>query len=59
MKMSVDSEITSIDAVLGELMRHSRIEDITISDPPTEQVIAEIYLREDVGSIGGASDGSS
>jgi ABC-2 type transport system ATP-binding protein len=59
MKMSVDSEITSIDAVLGELMRHSRIEDITISDPPTEQAIAEIYLREDVGSIGGASDGSS
>jgi len=53
MKMSVDSEITSIDAVLGELMRHSRIEDITISDPPTEQVIAEIYQREDVGTVGG------
>lgn len=45
LKLSVDTDLTSIDDVLTELMRHARIADITIADPPTEQVIADIYGR--------------
>ncbi len=45
LKLSVDTDATSIDDVLTELMRCARIADITISDPPTEQVIADIYGR--------------
>ena len=45
LKLSVDTDVTSIDEVLAGLMRCARIVDITIVDPPTEQVIADIYGR--------------
>lgn len=45
LKLLVDTSVTSIDDVLVELMRRGHIEDITISDPPTEQIIADIYSR--------------
>jgi len=45
LKLSVDTDLTSIDEVLAGLMRCARIVDITIADPPTEQVIADIYGR--------------
>ncbi|MEA4883186.1 MAG: ATP-binding cassette domain-containing protein [Clostridia bacterium] len=56
LKLSVDVRLTSIDEVLTELMRHGRIEDITISDPPTEQVIAGIYEREGLNGTNGTKE---
>lgn len=42
-KLLVNTETTSIDDVLARLMHMGRIGDITIADPPTEQIIADIY----------------
>jgi ABC-2 type transport system ATP-binding protein len=53
LKLSVDTDVASIDDVLTELMRHARIADITIADPPTEQVIADIYGRGASEALGG------
>lgn len=53
LKLSVDTELTSIDEVLAGLMRRARIVDITIADPPTEQVIADIYGRGALEMPGG------
>lgn len=44
-KLLVNTAETSIDDVLAKLMQMGRIGDITIADPPTEQIIADIYAR--------------
>ena len=53
LKLSVDTDLTSIDEVLAGLMRRARIVDITIADPPTEQVIADIYGRDASEALAG------
>lgn len=49
LKLSVDTDKVDLDQVIAALMRSSGIADITISDPPTEQVIAYIYEKEGRG----------
>lgn len=43
LKLLVNTATTSMDDVLAHLMQLGTIEDITIADPSTEQIIAEIY----------------
>ncbi|HAW70469.1 MAG TPA: ABC transporter, partial [Firmicutes bacterium] len=43
LKLSIDSTVQSIDRVLAHLMHDYQVVDITISDPPLEQVISSIY----------------
>lgn len=45
-KLQFDTRQTPVDAVLACLTQHGSVVDITISDPPLEEVIAKIY-RED------------
>ncbi len=45
MKLVVDTTVTSIRAVLDVLMDGPALGDITVADPPLEDVIAEIYTR--------------
>jgi ABC-2 type transport system ATP-binding protein len=42
-KIGVDTALTPIDAVVGEILRTYQVQDITIQNPPMEEIIAAIY----------------
>lgn len=42
-KLQFDTRHTPVDVVLARLTQHGSVVDITISDPPLEEVIAKIY----------------
>jgi ABC-2 type transport system ATP-binding protein len=44
-RLEVDTARQPIDAVVAHLVAHHRVLDITISDPPMEEIIAQIYQR--------------
>jgi ABC-2 type transport system ATP-binding protein len=53
-KLRFDTHVTTADAVLGLLSSAGTVVDITISDPPLEEVIGLIYEQADNGeSFGG------
>ncbi|KPJ53456.1 ABC transporter [candidate division TA06 bacterium DG_24] len=45
MKLEVDTSRRSIDHVIEEIVARLKVADITISDPPLEEIIALIYAR--------------
>jgi ABC-2 type transport system ATP-binding protein len=45
-KLTFDAQQTPVGAVLTDLTQRGSVVDITISDPPLEQVIAKIYQEE-------------
>lgn len=49
-KLSFDSRQTPTDAVLPRLTENGSVMDITISDPPLEEVIARIYETAEDGT---------
>jgi ABC-2 type transport system ATP-binding protein len=53
-KLQFDTRHTAVDAVLARLTQHGSVVDITISDPPLEEVIAKIYqeAQDDVPLAG-------
>lgn len=56
LKVQVDTSKQDIEEVLTGLIRRGRVSDITISEPPLEEIIAHIY-KENKG--GGQHDGNS
>ncbi|HWI51788.1 MAG TPA: AAA family ATPase, partial [Symbiobacteriaceae bacterium] len=42
-KIGVDTALTPIDVVVGEILRAYQVQDITIQNPPMEETIAAIY----------------
>lgn len=44
-KLEIDLAATTMEAVIQRIVGKNRIVDITVSDPPMEEVIAEIYAR--------------
>jgi ABC-2 type transport system ATP-binding protein len=44
-KLAVDTSVIPIDAVVSELLRHYQVQDITIENPPMEEIIAAIYRQ--------------
>jgi ABC-2 type transport system ATP-binding protein len=46
-KLQFDSHMTAVGAVLTQLTQKGSVVDITISDPPLEEVIAKIYQEQD------------
>jgi ABC-2 type transport system ATP-binding protein len=42
-KLQVDTAQTSMEAIISYLVAHHHVADITIEDPPMEQIIAAIY----------------
>jgi ABC-2 type transport system ATP-binding protein len=42
-KLGVDTAVAPIDAVVAELLRTFAVQDITIQNPPMEEIIAAIY----------------
>ena len=47
-KLRFDTHITPVEKVLSHLTDAGSVVDITISDPPLEEVIAKIYQTQDV-----------
>jgi ABC-2 type transport system ATP-binding protein len=47
-KLRFDSRETPVEKVLSHLTQAGSVVDITISDPPLEEVIAKIYQTQDV-----------
>lgn len=50
-KVEVDSSICDIDNVIAELMKIEKVADITISEPPMEDIISHIYQQK--AKVGG------
>lgn len=50
-KVEVDSSICDIDNVIAELMKIGKVADITISEPPMEDIISHIYQQK--AKVGG------
>jgi ABC-2 type transport system ATP-binding protein len=50
LKLEVDTTRTSIEAVMLAVLRAGSVADISIEDPPLEEVIAHIYGQTDAGS---------
>ncbi|HLF73580.1 MAG TPA: ATP-binding cassette domain-containing protein [Anaerolineales bacterium] len=48
-KLRFDTRTTPVEKVLSHLTDAGSVVDITISDPPLEEVIARIYQRQDSG----------
>lgn len=46
-KLAVDTARTPIEAVVSEILRNYPVQDITISHPPMEEIIAAIYRGRD------------
>ncbi len=50
-KVEIDTATTDIDEVIARLMHQGKVLDITIEDPPMEEIIASIYKRKKGGGI--------
>ncbi|MGI8587501.1 MAG: ABC transporter ATP-binding protein [Chloroflexia bacterium] len=48
-RLQVDTTVTGIDTVIGKLLGQYQVADITIEDPPLEQIIAAIYGGREMG----------
>jgi ABC-2 type transport system ATP-binding protein len=49
-KLQVNTGVTTMEAVISDLVAHHKVADITIEDPPMEQIIAAIYGQAAVES---------
>lgn len=49
LKLEVDTQVVTVEEVLTKVLAHCGIEDINVSDPPLEDVIAEIYSDAGAG----------
>ncbi|HKF36202.1 MAG TPA: ATP-binding cassette domain-containing protein [Ktedonobacteraceae bacterium] len=45
LKLAIDTSRTPLEPVIAAIMQHSHILDMTISDPPMEEIIATIYRQ--------------
>ena len=59
LKLAVDTARTPLEPVIAAVMQHCHILDMTISDPPMEEIIAAIYGQgSQVENVGGSAIGS-
>ncbi|MGH2351628.1 MAG: ABC transporter ATP-binding protein, partial [Chloroflexota bacterium] len=50
LRLEVDTTRQPVDAVIAHLVARYRVADITIADPPLEEIIAHIYQRRPEGT---------
>jgi ABC-2 type transport system ATP-binding protein len=51
-RLEVDTRVTAIEAVIEHILKAGAVADITIEDPPLEEVIAHIYSQPPQPSTG-------
>jgi ABC-2 type transport system ATP-binding protein len=44
-KVEVDINKTPVDVVIEQAMKQSRLRDITVEDPPMEEIVQDIYQQ--------------
>ncbi|MDQ1290012.1 MAG: ATP-binding cassette protein [Actinomycetota bacterium] len=59
LRLAVDTASVSIRAVLDTVLDRCEVSDISVVDPPLEQVIARVYTASSAGAPEDASTGSS
>jgi len=52
LKLAVDTAQTPLEPVIAAIMQHGHILDMTIADPPMEEIIADIYGKKRVDQPG-------
>jgi ABC-type uncharacterized transport system ATPase subunit len=50
-KVEVDTERAELDSVVAYLFKAGKVEDISISSRPLEDIIAEVYSQKEVKEI--------
>jgi ABC-2 type transport system ATP-binding protein len=53
--LSVDTAVTTIEAALSHIMAGHRIVDVTVEDPPMEEIITQMYSGFGFGREGGSA----
>ncbi|HHY12553.1 MAG TPA: ABC transporter, partial [Firmicutes bacterium] len=48
--LEVDTGIAGIDGVISAILRQGEVQDISISDPPLEAIIADIFTAKEEGA---------
>lgn len=51
LKLEVDTRLVSIEAVINDVLSLGPVADLTIEDPPLEQVIAHIYSQHEPPAV--------
>jgi hypothetical protein len=46
-EFEVDLDVASVEAVVSCLMRSTSLQDLTITDPPMDEIVQTIYRRAD------------
>jgi len=57
LRLSVNTSLTTIEKTLSDMLRRFRIRDVTIEDPPMEEIIARIYAKSAVHKQSGVLTG--
>lgn len=50
LKLEIDTALTPLEPVLVAIMQHGHIVDMTVSDPPMEEIIASLYSQTGRGT---------
>jgi ABC-2 type transport system ATP-binding protein len=50
-KLELDTHVRPVDDLIAALMAHAPIVDLTVEDPPMEEIIREIYRAEDAVAV--------
>ena len=48
--LEVDVKVTPVEAVVQAALRASRLRDLTVEDPPMEEIVKAIYASADAGA---------
>ena len=57
LKLEIDTALTPLEPVIAAIMQHCHILDMTIADPPMEEIIADIYGQKRAAESLSAHDG--
>jgi ABC-2 type transport system ATP-binding protein len=50
-KLELDTHVRPVDDLIGALMQYAPVVDLTVEDPPMEEIIREIYLAEEAVTV--------
>ena len=46
LKLEIDTTLNPLEPIIAAIMQQCRIQDMTITDPPMEEIIAAIYSEK-------------
>ncbi|MEY2932215.1 MAG: hypothetical protein RL033_2964 [Pseudomonadota bacterium] len=52
LELELDLGVVHVEQVVAHVMQHARLHDLTVSDPPMDQIILELYGRASAGAGG-------